>query len=106
MVIPEVTVQELKQLKDQKADYILIDVREPSEYAVANIGGKLMPLGDLPNRLDELNTNQKIIVHCRSGGRSSRAVSFLLQNGFTKACNLKGGITAWKTEIDPSLPEF
>lgn len=96
----EITVQELALLKQNKADFQLIDVREPSEYDASNLGGKLIPLAMLPERIDELNADQLIVVHCKSGGRSSRAVEFLLSKGFEKVKNLKGGITAWHNEID------
>jgi adenylyltransferase/sulfurtransferase len=100
---PEITVTELAELKEKKADFQLIDVREPSEYDVSNLGGTLIPIAQLPSRLDELNSNQLIVVHCKGGGRSSRAVAFLLSQGFQNVKNLKGGITAWRNEIDPTL---
>jgi adenylyltransferase/sulfurtransferase len=100
----EITVQELAELKQNKADFLLVDVRESSEYDVSNLGGKLIPLGQLSDRLDELDPQQLIVVHCKSGGRSSRAVAYLLQQGFADVRNLKGGITAWRNEIDPKLP--
>lgn len=102
--LPEITVQELAELKKNKANFQLVDVREPSEYDVSHLNGKLIPLGQLPDRLGELNPEQLVIVHCKSGGRSSRAVQFLLQQGFKDVRNLKGGITAWRNEIDPTLP--
>lgn len=94
--IEQVTVDELLELQKQKKDFLILDVREPSEYAIDNMHGKLIPLGQLPDRLDELNRNQLIIVHCKSGGRSSRAVAFLMGEGFKHVKNLKGGITAWR----------
>ena len=100
----EITVKELAELKKQHVDFQLIDVREPSEYDVCHIGGKLIPLAQLPDRLSELNPEQLTVVHCKSGGRSSRAVEFLLRQGFVNVRNLKGGITAWRSEIDPTLP--
>lgn len=101
--ISEITVTELAKLKKDQADFLLLDVREPSEYDMANLGGKLIPIAQLPDRLDELNPGQLIIVHCKGGGRSSRAVAFLQSQGFVNVKNLKGGITAWRNEIDPSL---
>ena len=103
-VVPEITVSELAILKKEQADFQLLDVREPAEYDVANIGGKLIPLAQLADRIDELNPEQLIVVHCKGGGRSSRAVAFLLSQGFANVKNLKGGITAWRNEVDPSLP--
>lgn len=97
--IEEVTVEELVELQKQKKDLLVLDVREPSEYEADNMGGKLLPLGQLPERLDELNKDQLIIVHCKSGGRSSRAVAYLRDQGFSNVKNLKGGITAWREVV-------
>lgn len=97
--IEEVTVNELLEMQKQKHDLLVLDVREPGEYDVDNMGGKLIPLGQLPARLDELNRDQLIIVHCKSGGRSSRAVAFLKGEGFKNVKNLKGGITAWREVV-------
>src|SRR6185437_7454081 len=102
--LPEITVTELVELKKDNVDFQLVDVREPSEYAISNLGGKLIPLADLPQRLGELEPQKLIVVHCRSGGRSSRAQAFLLMQGFADVKNLKGGMTAWRSEIDPTLP--
>jgi rhodanese-related sulfurtransferase len=99
--IPEISVKELAELKNQKADFLLLDVRELSEYNEYNLGGRLIPINQLPDRLDELNRNQLTVVHCKSGGRSSRAVEFLLNSGFTNVKNLTGGATAWRAECDP-----
>ena len=100
----EVTVQELKTMMDNKEDFFLLDVREPVEWDIANLpGAKLIPLGELPNRLDEIPREGKLIVQCKSGGRSARAVGFLRDAGFDNAVNLTGGINAWSTEIDPSV---
>lgn len=97
--VPEITVSEVLALRDQKADFLILDVREPAEYEAANIGGKLIPLAQLPERIGELDRNQLIVVHCRSGGRSRKAVEFLMSEGFTQVKNLKGGITAWQAEV-------
>lgn len=102
----ETTVQELKKLQDEKANFLLLDVREPFEYDICHLGGKLIPLKKLPEHINELDPNQQIIVHCRSGGRSANAVMFLEQHGFTNVSNLKGGISAWTNEIDPSMPRY
>lgn len=101
----DITVKELKELKDNGASFLLIDVREPQEFNTGNIGGKLIPLGSLATAIEDLQEfkNQEIVVHCRSGARSASAKAFLIQNGFTKVHNLIGGIMAWKTEIDPSI---
>ena len=102
--IEEITVKELSELKNKCADFVLIDVREPYEYEACHLGGKLIPLQELPNHLHELNPDQLTIVHCQAGGRSSRAVQFLMQSGFSNVKNLKGGLSAWRDEIDPTLP--
>jgi adenylyltransferase/sulfurtransferase len=104
--IPQMSVKELKQRLDQGDDLLVLDVREPFEYQIAQIGGQLIPLGDLPKRMNELNTEQEIVVQCKSGGRSQRAAEFLAKNGFTKLHNLAGGITAWSSEIDPKVPKY
>ncbi len=104
MNVPEITVQELRALREAKADFFLLDVRDPWEYEERNLGGHLIPLRELPDRLHELDPKKPIIVHCQMGGRSSRAVAYLLENGFTDVRNLRGGIQAWAKEIDPSMP--
>ena len=98
-VVEEVTVQELAEMREQHVDVLVLDVREPAEYEVDNMGGTLIPLGQLPDRLVELNRDQLIVVHCKSGGRSRRAVEFMQEAGFVNVKNLKGGITAWRQEI-------
>lgn len=105
MSIPEISVQELQALREAKADFTLLDVRDKWEYDVCNLGGKLIPLSELPERMKELNPNQQIIVHCQMGGRASRAVAYLLENNFKNVSNLRGGIKAWAKEIDPTMPQ-
>ncbi len=102
----EITVQDLKAKKDANEDFFLLDVREGWEYEVSNVDGVHIPLGELPDRVAELD-NQKdaeVVVMCRAGGRSAKAVEFLTANGFTNVSNLKGGMTAWGKDIDPSVP--
>ena len=94
-----------KQL-DAKADIFVLDVREPHEYDICNIGGYLIPLGDLPKRVSELDSSSEIVAHCRSGARSAKAVNFLRQAGFKKVRNLAGGILAWADRIDPKMPKY
>jgi molybdopterin/thiamine biosynthesis adenylyltransferase/rhodanese-related sulfurtransferase len=104
----EVTVQEMRQaLKDPSMGIKVIDVREPDEYEIAHIAGvPLIPLGNLPQRFTELDPNQTIYVHCKSGIRSLKAVGFLKEQGFKYAKSVKGGISAWSDEIDPSVPKY
>jgi len=104
--IPQMQVKELKRRRDAGEEVFVLDVREPFEYQIAQIGGKLLPLGELPQRLGELNPQQEIVVQCKSGGRSQRAAEFLAKNGFAKVHNLAGGITAWSNEIDPAVKKY
>jgi adenylyltransferase/sulfurtransferase len=91
-----ITVQELKALMDQNADFQLIDVREPHEYDEANIGGHLIPLGEIPARFEEISKDKQVIMQCRSGARSANALMFLEQNHvYSNLYNLEGGILAW-----------
>ena len=104
--VPEISVEELKQRLDAKEDLFILDVREPHEYNICNLNGTLIPLNDLPRRVHELDPSKEMVVHCRSGARSARAVGFLQQAGFTKAKNLAGGILAWADRIDPKVPKY
>lgn len=104
--IPEISVEELKQHLDAKDDIFILDVREPHEYQICNLNGHLIPLNDLPKRVSELDPAKEMVVHCRSGARSARAVAFLRQAGFTKAKNLAGGILAWADRVDPKVPKY
>lgn len=102
----EITVQELKNMRDEKKDFQLIDVRERYEYEVSQIGGELIPMGEVMANLDKISKDRMVVVHCRSGGRSSTIVSVLESMGYENVYNLKGGILAWVAEIDPSLPAY
>ncbi len=104
--VPEITVSELKRKMDSGEGINVLDVREPHEYEVANIGVRLIPLGELPERLVELDQNETFALHCKTGGRSARAVKLLQDAGFQNVYNVKGGITAWSEEIDPSIPKY
>lgn len=108
--IPQITATQLKQRLDASEDAgqkpFILDVREPFEYQIANIGGTLIPLKELPQRLNEIDRNREIVVHCQLGGRSQRAAEFLAQQGFAKVSNLAGGITAWSNEVDPTVPKY
>ncbi|PYX38477.1 MAG: molybdenum cofactor biosynthesis protein MoeB [Acidobacteria bacterium] len=104
--IPEMQVEELKRRLDAGENLYVLDVREPHEYQICNIGGHLIPLGDLPKRVNELDSSREIVAHCRSGVRSAKAVGFLQQAGFKKVHNLAGGILAWADKIDPKMPKY
>jgi adenylyltransferase/sulfurtransferase len=105
--VPEVTPAEVKRKMDTHEPFVLIDVREPHEYQICRIpGSKLIPLGEVPRRMNELDSAANIVVHCRSGIRSAQAVEFLMKSGFRKIYNLKGGILAWSDEVDPSVPKY
>ncbi len=104
--IPQITVKELKRRLDAGEDVQLIDVREPYEYQIAQIGGKLIPQNDVPQRLAEIDPNREVVVHCRSGARSQRIAELLKQNGYPQVVNLAGGILAWSDEIDPKVQKY
>ncbi len=104
----EITVTELKEKMDAGEDIELIDVRQPDEYAKAKIeGAKLIPLPEVIQRMNEIDGSKEIIVHCKMGGRSAKAIEFLQASGFKgDMANLVGGITAWSDQIDPSVPKY
>lgn len=104
----EITVQELKEKKDRKESFFLLDVRENFEYHISNLKGTLIPLDQLPDKLEELEDkkDQEIVIMCRTGNRSAQAQKFLLDNGFSNVLNLKGGINQWARDIDPSMPVY
>jgi sulfur-carrier protein adenylyltransferase/sulfurtransferase len=104
--IPQITVKELKRRIDAGEDVQLIDVREPYEYQIAQIGGKLIPQNDVPQRLAEIDREREVIVQCRSGARSQRIAEFLKQSGYPRVANLAGGILAWSDEIDPKVQKY
>src|SRR5882672_7666260 len=103
--IKEISAKELKAKIDGKEKFVLVDVREPHEYQIAKIpGSKLIPLGEVMQRARELDTADDIVVHCRSGGRSAKAIQTLQKMGFKRLRNLKGGVLAWSQDVDPSVP--
>ncbi len=104
--VPEITPKELKQRLDRGDDLFILDVREPHEYQICNIGGKLIPLGEISRRAHELDSSREIVVHCRSGKRSAEAAEFLRGVGFRKLLNLKGGILAWSDDVDPTVAKY
>jgi sulfur-carrier protein adenylyltransferase/sulfurtransferase len=105
--VPTITATELKTKIDRKEKFVLVDVREPFEYDISRIpGSKLIPLGELPARLSELDSADDIVLHCKVGGRSAKALRILQEAGFRKLNNLQGGITAWSDEVDPTTPKY
>ena len=104
--VPEITPSELKQRMDRGDELFILDVREPHEYQICNLKGHLIPLGELPRRVHELDSSNEIVAHCRSGKRSAEAVDFLRKAGFRKVLNLRGGILSWSTEVDPTVPRY
>ena len=104
--IAEITARELKARQDRGEKFFILDVREPHEYQICNLNGKLIPLGELPRRVNELDSSVEMVVHCRSGKRSADAIHFLQTAGFKKLWNLKGGVLAWADEVDPSMPKY
>lgn len=108
MNIGTITVHELNERMKNKEQLHIVDVREPFEHDMANIGGDLIPLGDLPYQLEQLDElkDQEIIIYCRSGNRSGSACQFLQKQGFKNVRNLEGGIARWVKEVDPSMPFF
>jgi adenylyltransferase/sulfurtransferase len=105
--VPTLTVQDLDQLRKAGTPHFLIDVREPDEFQTARIeGSTLIPLASLPLRTNEVPKDKQIVVHCKLGGRSAKAVAFLLENGFTNVWNVAGGITAWSEQVDPKIPKY
>jgi len=104
--IQEITATELKARQDRGDKLFVLDVREPHEYQICNLNGKLIPLGELPRRVNELDSSVEMVVHCRSGKRSADAIHFLQTAGFKKLLNLKGGVLAWADEVDPRMPKY
>jgi rhodanese-related sulfurtransferase len=103
----EVNVTQLKKMMDQDDEFQLIDVREPHEYDICNLGGELIPMGEITSRADHLAKDKQVIIYCRSGARSGQVCEYLEKKlGFNNVYNLKGGVLAWSDEIDPSMPKY
>jgi adenylyltransferase/sulfurtransferase len=103
----EIDPVEVKSKMERGDRFVLIDVREPHEYQICRIpNARLIPLGELPKRVHELDSAEEIVAHCKSGMRSGKAVDFLKTAGFRKVKNLKGGILAWSDKVDPSVPKY
>lgn len=107
-MIEEISASDLKRRMDAGEDIQLIDVRQPEEWAFAKIeGAKLIPLGEILNRMSEIDENRETVIHCKMGMRSARAAEALQRAGFKGSVkNLKGGITAWSNEVDPKVPKY
>lgn len=100
----EITPSELQQWKSSGKEFQLIDVREPYEAELCSIGGELIPMGELVERLNELRTDVPVVVHCRSGGRSGAVINALASRyGYTNLVNLAGGILAFGRDVDTTL---
>ena len=107
-MVEEIGAVELKKKLDDEEDFQLIDVRQPDEYAFAKIeGAKLIPLGEIVGRMGELDPEKEVVIHCKMGGRSARAIEALRAAGYSGPLkNLRGGITAWSNEVDPKVPKY
>jgi rhodanese-related sulfurtransferase len=106
-MLNEISVSELKRRLDQQEDLQLVDVREEAEFAHCNLGGELIPLSDLPRQISRIAQDRTVVVICHHGFRSAQAIHFLQQrHGYTHLLNLKGGIHAWATTIDPTMPVY
>jgi adenylyltransferase/sulfurtransferase len=106
MGVPEIRVEELKQRLDAGENLLLLDVRNENEYEISNIGGQLIPLPELPKRINELDAKLQIVTICKMGQRGLKAVKVLQNAGFTHVWNLTGGIHAWSDRIDRSVPKY
>jgi adenylyltransferase/sulfurtransferase len=107
--VPEITPAELKERLDRGDRVTIIDVREPHEWEIGNLaphGARLIPLGELPERVGEIDAGEEIVLQCRSGARSAKALEFLRGHGFERLLNLKGGILRWSDEVDPTIPKY
>lgn len=102
----EKSVAELKAMMDKGEDFQLIDVREPHEAEICQIGGLLIPMNTVPDHIDEIARDKPVVIHCRSGARSGRIVEYLESQGYDNLYNLRGGILAWADEIDPEMAKY
>lgn len=104
--IPQISPHALKQQIDSSQPPFLLDVREPAEHQFVNLGAYLIPMNEVPVRLNEIPRDREVVVHCKAGMRSQRVAEFLVEAGYTKVSNLAGGILAWASEVDPSMPTY
>ena len=100
----DITVEDLARLREEGADFFLLDVREPHEVAIATLGGVNIPLARVAQSLADIPRDRKVVVHCKLGGRSAKAVVALRQLGYDDVWNVAGGITAWSERIAPDVP--
>ena len=105
-VVPEISVTELKKMFDAGASPLLIDVREPHEVEIASLGGTLIPLKTVPERINDIPSDVPVVIYCRSGGRSGKACEFLISQGRTNVKNLVGGVLDWADKIDPTMTKY
>jgi len=106
-MVSEISARELSDKLNSPTPPVLIDVREPQEFSIANIRtGQLKPLGQIMTWVNELDPQTEIVLYCHSGRRSAQATAFLKSRGFNKVFNLRGGIDAWSTQVDPSVPRY
>jgi sulfur-carrier protein adenylyltransferase/sulfurtransferase len=103
---PFIQVEELKRRLDAGENLLLLDVREEYEYEISNIGGRLIPLAELPKRINELDASKEIVTLCKLGSRSAQAVELLRKAGFQRVSNLNGGIRAWSERVDSQVPRY
>ena len=107
--VPEITPTELKERLDRGDSVILVDVREPHEYPIADlpeVGQKRIPMREIATRADELDPGAELVIYCRSGARSGKVAAHLIARGFDRVWNLKGGLLKWREEVDPSLQAY
>lgn len=107
--VPEITVSELKERLDRGEPVTIIDVREPFEWGISNLeeyGARLIPMGELVRRIDEIDPADDLVIQCRSGNRSAQVTQYLRARGYERVANLQGGILAWSDEIDPSKRKY
>lgn len=102
----EISVLDLKKMREENMPHQLIDVREPMEYDMVNIRGELIPMGSIPDNLDIIKKDVPVVLQCKSGGRSGNVTKYLMQQGFDNVHNLTGGILAWIDQVDPTLSKY
>jgi len=104
---PEISVAELRRLRDDRADFVLLDVREDDELATVRVDfARHIPMKQVPERLAELPRDKQLVLMCHHGSRSARVTRYLRENGYAQAVNLEGGIDAWAAEVDPALARY